>query len=854
MAETNNLIIDLTKDYTTRIEDVEQFEESFFSEIYYSAATQVEEILIYKNSQNPNDTYSENRVYNNIIAFVGDRGTGKSSSMMSFCKSLVEDNKSEYYSDNFENIAKSKFFTLGMIDPSSLHVQDNLLEIVISKMFKKFREDLRKPEIIERCESEASLREIKEASIKQFQEVFNNLKFTSGNSIIYKNEAIDSLSKLAYGLGLKESFTKLVDYYLGFMSLVEDKVENSTVKNMLLIEVDDFDLNIDNSYQMLEDMRKNLITNNVVVIIACKIQQLISSVEENIREEYKNILNAEDGRIHEPPTTSSNKYLEKLIPEDRRLFLPEVSRLANRRECNITTIPSTGEDFSGVSVEEFILNQISSKLGLYIRQEDRNTHSIVPKTLRELINDYKFYSKLQNNGYSVEKFVQFSIVKDVFGLKEFDSKQKMKSKDFEDFIRDFDTYSDVNLNKRILFFLKRNAFFHGIPEEKYNFLFPKTIGNSLNYSIGDVSYAIQLIDLYLDPNEKEEKKFVEALRLYYNLRTLKKVYHQEDLSDLLGGSIMCPDGQQYLRESRGHFVFDYSIIRKLYSQEEILIDDLLWIYLFISQLGKPNKENNVRTEKTAFWGTEDRQVSGSAGKVFYAKFSFLDFLPNAFRIVEVARRMRFLNKIEIVRSSFYKRVKKWCKNNKEMEALFLNLDFIAGVNKRFESYDYKEGLPSSYSERLHTEIKAGVKSEIEQLESQPGFSNYIKRQEFKVIDHPAILYWEENSERLGKLLNQIYDSRTYIKIYEDTYKGDEKSELISMIKKVLDEFVYHWIEDFEMYSEGGLKQSVMFAANRFKPYPEVYTRLLGYRKRMDNEDNFDIVEEINGYLASFIDE
>ncbi|MDQ0595165.1 signal recognition particle GTPase [Chryseobacterium ginsenosidimutans] len=79
------LEINLNDEYKIKIEEGKQFEDSIFSEVYKEALKNVIEIVRHYDSHK-DSKYDD---FNNIIAFTGERGKGKSSSMISFRDALV---------------------------------------------------------------------------------------------------------------------------------------------------------------------------------------------------------------------------------------------------------------------------------------------------------------------------------------------------------------------------------------------------------------------------------------------------------------------------------------------------------------------------------------------------------------------------------------------------------------------------------------------------------------------------------------------------------------------------------------------------------------------------------------------
>lgn len=340
-----SLAININDEYKIKIETGNEFKDSIFENVYSSAAKNLCDII--SQSQNGNEHDS----YNNIIAFTGERGKGKSSSMISFRNALLDyENKDRHYSffniSEHEIIRKYKFSQIDIIDPSLFRGNESLFEIVIAKMFSKFQDIIKK-------ENSLVTHDERREIIKLFQQVFDNMKIiNSDKKDLYNLDSLEALSNLAYSSNLRDCFSRLVDK---FLNVIEDK------KSFLIISIDDFDLNIAKAYEMLEDIRHFLIQKRIILLIACKIEQLKDSIVNEIVKEYRYKLNLEQKtKIHNITSiddrkflrnerrfssdveftneyvltelsNKAEKYIEKLIPFNHQIFIPSLAEF-----CDIT--------------------------------------------------------------------------------------------------------------------------------------------------------------------------------------------------------------------------------------------------------------------------------------------------------------------------------------------------------------------------------------------------------------------------------------------------------------------------------------------------------------------------------------
>ena len=107
-------------------------EEELFHGAFLQANKALDEIIAATKRYNDDDKDNQyDKLYcfeNNIIAFCGKRGQGKTSAMISFAKNLNENKR-----DN-------KFLILPTIDPTMLEAKDSILNVILSRLFLRSKE------------------------------------------------------------------------------------------------------------------------------------------------------------------------------------------------------------------------------------------------------------------------------------------------------------------------------------------------------------------------------------------------------------------------------------------------------------------------------------------------------------------------------------------------------------------------------------------------------------------------------------------------------------------------------------------------------------------------------------------
>lgn len=374
------LIFNENDEYQIKIETEEEYKSSVYSDIYDKANSIVDEII--NTEKDDNDKF---KTKNNIVAFVGDRGTGKSSSMMSFAKKLENEN--------------TKYEVLEVIDPSLFEDNNNIVEVLIAKMYSNVDEILK--DINSNSNSNG---ELKRKTLNAFKEVYDALK-TVGMSQkdILNGDSFQELVKLSYSSKLKESIMELFSKYLEF------KGHKDYSEAYLIIQIDDIDGNIKNAYEMIEQIRKYLIIPNVVILMALKIEQLSDIVKQYYLTEFKLLSDKDKDEVMFEVENMTEKYLDKLIPLDRRLFLDNIKDDDVDYKIEINSTDSEKKEYN--SIEECVRTLIYKKTGLLFTKNKFEVSNIIPENLRELHNLIAFLNKLTDVKNTTKENIEMIIKK-----------------------------------------------------------------------------------------------------------------------------------------------------------------------------------------------------------------------------------------------------------------------------------------------------------------------------------------------------------------------------------------------------------------------------------------------------------
>ena len=318
------------------LEEVIQRDESLFANQYVIA----DNIL----SEHMSEAGRSNLRFNNVIAFCGDRGSGKSSCM----KSFIQQKKAQ---------TELKLVYLDTIDPSFFDDSHNILELVIGRLYGKIANH----SVGE--DEDDTLRDKRNKLLLKFDGVMRDLKFLAkaeDRERFY--DSLQELDALSVGVNLQAKIAGLIDECLNFLGDF----------NFLIISIDDLDLNINQGYIMSEHIRKYLTNDKCIILIGVKVDQLIECV--------KNSLSRTSAISSDEAYEMAVKYVAKLIPVGYRVNMPvldDYRKIELDYSCGDNTI-------SFHSVQEAVTHQIFWKTGYLFYNSKGSNSYIVPDNLRSL--------------------------------------------------------------------------------------------------------------------------------------------------------------------------------------------------------------------------------------------------------------------------------------------------------------------------------------------------------------------------------------------------------------------------------------------------------------------------------------
>ena len=496
------------------IEGKKEKENSIFSDIYKAFFVELKCKLpdIRRNASDTRECELRNNL-NNIFAFVGERGTGKTSCMLSISKMLEENEKDGIVELNANKI---KFSVLKSIDPSFFDEHTNILDIVLGRLFSEFREKWEMGN--QDCIGEKNQLLESFEKVKQSISNINAKKYENGNYIC-EEDNVDKLINLGASVNLKEDIQELIQKYLKFIN-----------KNILVIPIDDIDLHSKCAYEMVEEIRKYLVQYNVIILMALKIEQLDKVVEKAYIDEFFKLINLKFLSCNQI-ANMANKYLIKLIPDSQRFVLPTIDVMYNKiveiyektREVSEDVLDFLGQKWkknrekSGYPARYIILKLIFDKTRYLFYHTQGATSFIVPHTLREFnqllemllsMKNYKEIDSISEKQYNKSTFKNYFI--------QSWCRSNLKEEDCE-FVKTLFSMNDPSIiNKTVV--QKLSERFGELNSKKIEEIKRITDENNkpYNISLGDVNQLLNFIKSVLI--EDKEKALIFAVETFYSMR------------------------------------------------------------------------------------------------------------------------------------------------------------------------------------------------------------------------------------------------------------------------------------------------------------------------------------------------
>lgn len=331
---------------------------------------------------------------NNVIAFLGARGSGKTSAITDFGNVLryFQTDKDFWFKqlgsdDEIKCFMQRtiRFHVLKPIEASLLEEKENLLELIWANMYEVFERKINQYGWEHKDH-------LKKDFIRKFEELYKNYmalgredaKEELGYSVLARLRNMPSSGKI------RTLFAELLEV---FFDLLEKHRE---CEQYLVVTIDDLDLNLEQGYAMLEQIHKYLSHPRIIVLLAVDYGQLGIDCEIYYSNNLTRQTYAEKKRMEKQANQLTAAYLIKNLPEQNRIYLPSEEIITQEIaivENVIDGVQNKDEEIY-IPIKHFLMQKIAERTGIYYDGNGMKTHFCIPCTIRELVSYNKFLDML----------------------------------------------------------------------------------------------------------------------------------------------------------------------------------------------------------------------------------------------------------------------------------------------------------------------------------------------------------------------------------------------------------------------------------------------------------------------------
>lgn len=451
----------------------------------------------------------------NVFAFIGERGSGKTSCMMSVAKLLDGNGKTDVF-NKYTHLKTINFRSLNLIEPSFFDEYNNIISLVVSQIYTMFK--TKRNENEEFADNDIRLRE------RDIIQCFDRIQRSLSQMLDAENnkpEDIDGLVNLAAAVNLRDDIRDLVNKILDYLGY------NNGV---LLVPIDDIDLNSSQATAMIEQIRKYLVNKNIIILMALKLDQLSQLKKQQFIKDYATLLDNRGIRM-ESINEMTERYISKLIPNSQRIYLPESEAFLF---SPITIVLENLEEIKFPSLRQSVTELIFRKTRYLFYNSPGNTNFIVPRNLREIrqltsmlaiMNDYVDEVK---NGDSTNLYNKTLFKRYFFGnwtMANLSAEDQQYVKEIMDVADALQINSFVLniLNKRFEIvespYINRGSYGRAIETvsdaaSELRYLMDDS-NKYYNISMGDVLSLLEILDK--QHQNLEDRKFIFTIRTIYSI-------------------------------------------------------------------------------------------------------------------------------------------------------------------------------------------------------------------------------------------------------------------------------------------------------------------------------------------------
>ena len=384
-----------------------EFKHSMFHRVYRRAYDVVQDSVCRQLSDSKNGFFQEN--IDNIVTFVGRRGTGKSSAMISFMQGLLDNNKGEeapnytIYKNQEKTGEKVRFISIDWIDASLLEQGEDIFEEILAKMLKEFLQKDEKGGFSGKHDY------YKKDLYRKFDGIYK--KHLSVKKRVQTEEfasemAISNLRDLARSSDIRKEFQELVELYI---RMKEDFYYGEKIETFLVVAIDDLDMNVNAGFEILEKIQRYLRVKHLIVLLAVNQEQMKLCCERHFAGMFEKQIGYKVENKKRRIGDLADQYMEKALPSYTRVYLPSLKKMDYDRN-HVTKVMLDGEQRQEVSIKMAVFITMWRKTRVRYDVEGKKRHFMEPESLRDLNNTGIFRRYMQDlswgRGSNQENFLE----------------------------------------------------------------------------------------------------------------------------------------------------------------------------------------------------------------------------------------------------------------------------------------------------------------------------------------------------------------------------------------------------------------------------------------------------------------
>lgn len=556
------------------IETIDNNNNILFEAEYNKAKDAIKDIISQQKKAEYTNKGKETIRVNNRIIFTGQRGTGKTSALLSLKQNLRGNGIS---GDN----DKISFYCLPTVDPSYFDGKNNILTTVLSSMFSNAKHTMEEYEKLgeqKRNEYETLLKDFSKVykALGQIESSENNQSYT-----------IEKLNDISNASDIHSLMDKLLKDFKKFL-------DDGGIKFLLVI--DDLDMNVACAADMMEQLRKFLSLNDMVILMSANIDQLHYEMCEHYSKAFINTMNDKDQARFIEVEDMASRYLLKLFPTSRRINVEHPisqlldSNLSIRKEIGAdNTIESANKKGKYIidggreyqiynegeinyiilaegALQPTILSLIWEKTRLLFVPGKNELHPIIPTNLRELVqfidvledmgkveyNEHNLFNTI--NDYricedNVSKFKEYFLKTWVPTNLSIEAENIFysipeKVDEINKYLINAINVVGSNNKKRLmsrevdLDIIEKNAEGVRIDRDIYTMVSPNDprfvkankisdiFNQPSNYSYGDLLLMLDKYETYFE--SEHDRKFSNAIKIYYSILLFETMFYRSN--------------------------------------------------------------------------------------------------------------------------------------------------------------------------------------------------------------------------------------------------------------------------------------------------------------------------------------